>query len=309
MSGLWYRRIFMQSFIRAMLDRVPYIGSLRSQLRAAGMFPAGHYHSPIPTLHDIRARLQARAAGDGFAGIDLRPERQAELLREFSAFYGSLPFPEERTPGVRYYFNQTVFCYADAIFLYSFLRRFQPRRIVEIGSGLSSAVMLDTIDRFFDRPPAVTLIDPAADRLNHVLWPEDWDRVTFHQQPVQQLPLEHFLSLEAGDLLFIDSSHVLKCGSDLQFLMFDVLPRLPVGVFVHFHDVFDGFEYPAQWLLNGMYWNEDYLLRAFLTHNRAWEIVLFGEHMVVRHSDWIAEHMPLCLKNPGGSLYIRRTGD
>jgi hypothetical protein len=299
----------MRSLIRAILDRFPYVGFLRKQLRAAGMFPAGHYHSPIPTVENIRARLHAQPTRDALVGIDLRPAQQAELLREFSAFYKELPFPKERTAGVRYYFNQTVFCYADAIFLYSFLRRFQPRRIIEIGSGFSSAVTLDTIDRFFERRPDVTLVDPAADRLNHVLWPDDWNGLTFLKQEVQQIPLSRFLSLEAGDLLFIDSSHVLKCGSDLQFLMFEVLPRLPVGVFVHFHDVFDGFEYPAEWLLNGMYWNEDYVLRAFLTHNRAWEIVLFGEHMVRRHSDWMAEHMPLCLKNPGGSLYIRRTGD
>lgn len=289
-----------------MLDRFPYVGSLRRQLRTEGMFPAGHFHSPIPLPDDIRARLRAQPASDTLVGIDLRPEQQAQLLREFSAFYSELPFPEKRTPGVRYYFDQTVFCYADAIFLYSFLRRFRPRRIMEIGSGFSSAVMLDTIDRFFDRRPAVTLVDPAADRLNHVLRPDDWKGLTFLRQEVQQVPLTHFLSLEAGDLLFIDSSHVLKCGSDLQFLMFDVLPRLPVGVFVHFHDVFDGFEYPAEWLLKGMYWNEDYVLRAFLTHNRSWEIVLFGEHIVRRQSDWVAQHMPLCLKNPGGSLYIRR---
>jgi hypothetical protein len=140
-----------------------------------------------------------------------------------------------------------------------------------------------------------------------VLGRDDWNRVTFLQEGVQDMPLSRFTSLEAGDLLFIDSSHVLKCGSDLQFLMFDVLPHLPVGVFVHFHDVFDGFEYPAHWLLSGMYWNEDYVLRAFLTHNRDWEIVLFGDHAVRRQPDWFTKHMPLCLKDPGGSLYIRRT--
>jgi hypothetical protein len=299
----------MRTLIRFLLDRLPYIGSLREQVRAAGSFPAGHYHSPIPAVADIRARLQAQSAVTDMAGVDLRPERQAELLRGFTTFYPDLPFPQHRTTGLRYYFNQTVFCYADAILLYSFLRQFQPRRIIEIGSGFSSAVMLDTIDRFFERRPDVTLVDPAADRLNHVLWPEDWTRLTFIHHEVQKVPFSLFETLNTGDLLFIDSSHVVKCGSDLQFLLFDVLPRLPEGVFVHFHDVFDGFEYPAEWLLNGMYWNEDYLLRAFLTHNRDWEIVLFNDYAVRRFSSWFTEHMPLCLKNPGGSLYIRRTGE
>jgi hypothetical protein len=99
---------------------------------------------------------------------------------------------------------------------------------------------------------------------------------------------------------------VLKCGSDLQVLMFDVLPRLPVGVFVHFHDVFDGFEYPREWLLDGWYWNEDYVLRAFLSYNSAWEIYLFGNYAVKEFGRWFANNMPLCLRNPGGSLYIRR---
>jgi hypothetical protein len=106
--------------------------------------------------------------------------------------------------------------------------------------------------------------------------------------------------------LFIDSSHVLKCGSDVQFLMFEVLPVLAVGVVVHFHDVFESFEYPREWLIEGWYWNEDYALRAFLSYNAAWEISLFGNYAVNSFREFFAANMPLCLKNPGGSLYIRR---
>ena len=115
--------------------------------------------------------------------------------------------------------------------------------------------------------------------------------------------MSELTALHAGDLLFVDSSHVLKCGSDLQFLLFEVLPRLPVGVYVHFHDVFEGFEYPREWLQSERFC---IMPRAVLLFNHAWEIVLFGNFMVERHRDWFAEHMPLCLKNPGGSLYLRR---
>ena len=98
----------------------------------------------------------------------------------------------------------------------------------------------------------------------------------------------------------------MKCGSDLQYLLFDVIPHLPVGVFVHFHDIFDRFEYPSDWLMKGWYWNEAYLLRSFLAYNNAWGIQLFGNYACWAFPEFFAENMPLCLKNRGGSLYIRR---
>jgi hypothetical protein len=269
----------LRTMIRFVLDRLPYVGALREELRHAGAFSAGHFHSPVPARDEIIARLQSLAnEHDGLPGICLNREKQFELLQELQTFYCDLPFPEQPTTECRYHFGQSVFSYADAIFLYSFLRYSQPKRIIEVGSGFSSAIMLDTVDRVFARQPEITLIDP----------------------------IELFSALQDGDLLFIDSSHVLKCGSDLQFLMFDVLPRLRVGVVVHFHDVFDSFEYPRDWLLKGWYWNEDYVLRAFLSYNTAWEVYLFGNYVVKEFGEWFAEHMPLCLKNPGGSLYIRR---
>jgi hypothetical protein len=301
--------VTLRRLIRAMLDRAPYIGALREQIRNVGSYPAGHFYSPIPARADVTARLRALEAGnDGLLDVNLNRDGQLEVLRRFQEFYADLPFPEERAACSRYYFGQTVFCYADAIFLYSFLRDVQPRRIIEVGSGFSSAVMLDTVDRFFEHPPEITLIEPFPINLKRLLRPQDHSRITLIEGKVQGVPLERFTSLQAGDLLFIDSSHVVKCGSDVQFLMFEVLPRLPVGVFVHFHDVFGSFEYPQDWLLKGWYWNEDYLLRAFLSSNSAWEIYLFGNYAVSTFGEWFAEKMPLCLRDPGGSLYIRRTG-
>jgi hypothetical protein len=130
--------------------------------------------------------------------------------------------------------------------------------------------------------------------------------VTVIEGKVQKTPIDLFTSLNSGDFLFIDSSHVVKCGSDLQYLLFDVLPRLQVGVYVHFHDIFLSFEYPEEWLLKGWYWNEAYFLRAFLSNNNAWEICFFNNYVRTVFEDFIAEKMPLCMKDIGGSLYIRR---
>jgi hypothetical protein len=298
----------MRKLIRRTLDRLPYVGGLREQVRNAGPFPAGHFYSPIPARAEINTRLQAlNQPVDDIPGINLNVQGQLELLEKFAALYGDLPFPEERTVDCRYYFRQTAFCYADAIFLYSFLRLVQPKRIIEVGSGFTSAVLMDTVDRFFAHRPQITFIEPFPVNLKKLLRPQDYNRITLIEERVQALPVDTFKSLQAGDLLFIDSSHVLKCGSDVQFLMFEILPQLPVGVFVHFHDVFASFEYPPEWLLEGRYWNEDYFLRAFLSYNSAWEICLFGNYMVRAFGPFLAERMPLCLQNPGGSLYIRRT--
>jgi predicted O-methyltransferase YrrM len=293
--------------IRYVLDRTPYVGNLRKQLRDLGSYPAGHFYSPIPARVDVAAYVKGLDhQPNGLAGIDLRCDEQRQLLREFEPFYAELPFPAEAKPDSRYHFNQSVFCQADAIFLYSFLRLRQPKRIIEVGSGFSSAVMLDTVDRFFTWQPEITLIEPFPITLKRILRPDDYSKITLIEDKVQHVPMERFTSLQAGDLLFIDSSHVVKCGSDVQFLMFEVLPRLSVGVVVHFHDVFGTFEYPREWLLKGWYWNESYALRAFLSYNAAWEICLFGNYAVKTFGDFFKTKMPLCLENPGGSLYIRR---
>jgi predicted O-methyltransferase YrrM len=221
-------------------------------------------------------------------------------------FYKDLPFPEQQKPDFRYYYQNDWYSYADAIFLYSFLRKNQPGRIVEIGSGFSSAVMLDTVERFFSRRPAMTFIEPYPERLKSLLRREDENQVAIMERKIQEVPSEIFSSLEPGDFLFIDSSHVLKCNSDVQLLLFDVLPHLAPGVFVHFHDVFYPFEYPSAWLKEGRYWNENYFLRAFLSYNCEWDIYFFNTYAAFAFNDFLHEKMPLCARNPGGSLYLRR---
>jgi hypothetical protein len=297
----------MDRHTKALDNRAPLFKILREQVRKQGAFPSGHYHSPIPSTEEITAYSRSRSTSSGdLPGIDLNTESQRALLHAFTAFYGDLPFPKKHTPGHRYYYENEWFSYSDAIFLYSFLRAHPPRRIIEVGSGFSSAVMLDTIDGFFFQRPEITFIDPRPDRLLSLLHDGDIDRVGVITTRVQDVPQDVFLSLESGDLLFIDSSHVVKCGSDLQFIMFEVLPRLRPGVFVHFHDVFYPFDYPPEWLAKGYYWNENYFLRAFLSYNSEWSIRFFNTYAHLVFGDLIREKMPLCAEHKGGSLYIRR---
>ena len=222
-----------------------YINSLREQVKKQGEFPAGHYHSPIPSYEDIHGYIKSREPQNiEVPDIKLNKEIQFKLLEEYSLFYDELPFPENQTPDIRYYYNQSWFCYADAIFLYSFLRKHTPGKIIEIGSDFSTAVMLDTIDRFFSHRPEITLVEPYPDRLKSLLKDHDNSYVNIIDKKVQDIPIQIFSTLEPGDFLFIDSSHVLKCGSDLELILFEILPLLSPGIFVHFHDDFYPFTYP-----------------------------------------------------------------
>ncbi|HET7434399.1 MAG TPA: class I SAM-dependent methyltransferase [Thermoanaerobaculia bacterium] len=265
----------------------------------------GHFYSPIPNAAEVRAR-EAELFGDpppALPGIELHVERQLALVHELARFYGELPFSRERSDATRYWYVNPAFSFGDAIVLYSMLRHLQPRRVIEIGSGYSSALMLDTRERFLP-DVELTFIDPDSSTLRSLM--REGDRADVIASPVQSVPLERFDGLEASDVLFVDSTHVAKTGSDVNRIVFDILPRLKSGVYVHFHDVFYPFEYPKEWVYEGRAWNEDYLLRAFLQFNDAFEIVLFSTYVARFHRELLQREMPLVLENPGGALWLRR---
>lgn len=297
----------MKHFIKKILNQTSYVKKLNQKIEQQGKYPAGHYYSPIPSKQEVDAYIAARKSpSNQIAGIAMNEQRQYELLAEYARFYNDIPFPETQTSEHRYYYQNIWFSYSDAIFLYCFLRKHLPKRIIEVGSGFSSAVMLDTIDAVFSERPDVTFIEPYPDRLMGLLRQADQEQVSILDKKIQDVPLDAFSTLEQGDLLFIDSSHVVKCGSDLQFILFEVLPILKPGVYVHFHDVFHPFDYPAEWLEEGRYWNENYFLRAFLSYNSQWSIQFFMTFMHHTHDGFIKEKMPLCSNNTGGGLYLQR---
>lgn len=297
----------MRKLTKSFILRLPYFRSLFEQVKAQGAYPAGHYYSPIPSQEDIFNNFEYYDTGIAdLPDIDLNKEMQYQLLQDYRSFYAEMSFPEKLNPNWRYHFDQNWFGHADAIFLYCFLRQNKPRKIVEVGSGFSSAIILDTLERYSLENTEVTFIEPFPDRLTSVLRDRDMEKVRIMKTKVQEVPREIMTSLNSGDLLFIDSSHVVKCGSDVKYLIFDILPRLTSGVFVHFHDVFFPFEYPSEWLTDGRYWNEDYFLRAFLSFNSEWNVYFFNSYISSAFHEYMREYFPLCLKNNGGSLYLQR---
>ena len=192
------------------------------------------------------------------------------------------------------------------MFLYAMLRQMRPRKVFEVGSGHSSCLMLDTNDLFLGGITAFTFIDPNPESLLSLLGNGDEDRVRIIPRRIQEIPLETFAELNLGDILFVDSSHVSKVGSDVNYIFFEVLPSLKSGVYVHIHDIHYPFEYPREWVYAGRAWNEAYLLRAFLQFNNSFQIILFNALVSRLCEAELRKRFPTTLDRTGGIWLLKR---
>ena len=270
-------------------------------------FEPGHYYSPIADIREVRSRHDAIfAVPRSVAGIDLRVSEQLDLAVELGELIEGHPFGDEPAGALRYGFSNPFFGYGDALVLYGMLRKLRPARYVEIGSGWSSALALDLIDLELRGTTSCTFIEPYPDRLHSLLRDEDGQRsdVDIIAEPIANLDTSIFAELSAGDVLFIDSTHVSRVGSDVNSLYFEVLPSLPAGVHVHVHDIFFPFEYIPEWVYEGRGWNEAYLLRAYLINNPKIRVTWFNDYLAKMHRPQITEHIPLWDRNTGGSIWL-----
>lgn len=281
--------------------------------------PPGHFYSPIPDLNEIREREEQifNNSIENIHGINLNTEHQLHLLNKLAMFYDKLPFPSDSSSDFRYHYNNEYYSYADGIVLFGMLMHLKPKRLIEIGSGFSSSLTLDTRERFLGKEPQCTFIDPNPERLYSLLSEEDKKNTDIIADKVQAVPKSLFEELEEDDILFIDSSHVSKTGSDLNCIIFEILPLLKKGVYIHLHDIFYPFEYPKEWIYEGVSWNEAYLLKAFLQYNDQFSIQIFTSQLIQNHRRDIERMMPLVLNSepdtlslyddaPGGSIWLKR---
>ena len=301
----------MLVILKYLLNKLPYIRTLNRKLeeyKKTMRFAPGHFYSPIVSKDEILKNedvIWKSVSPESIVGIDFNTTKQKALVNSLNTFYNELPFKKHASNGLRYHFENKFYSYTDGIVLYGMLRHLKPKKVIEIGSGYSSALMLDVNEHFFNNKIALTFIEPYPKRLNSLLKPEDKDHTNIIESFVQKVDLSVFKALNENDILFVDSSHVVKTGSDLHHIIFNILPILNSGVYIHFHDVFYPFEYTKKWVLDGFNWNEDYFLRAFLMYNNDFEIVLFSHYLHKLHSTSF-ESMPLSYKNTGGNLWIRK---
>ncbi len=271
-------------------------------------FPPGHFYSPIPDFKEVlanRDRIWGKMP-DKIDGIDLNLEEQIELIKEFGRYYEQLPFANNHREGLRYYYQNPAYVNGDAVILYSLIRHCKPKRIIEAGCGFSSCVILDTNELFFNFQIQCTFIDPYPDLLEKLMKKEDHSRVKIVPRMLQDVEPELFSQLEENDLLVIDSTHVSKIDSDVNFIFNTILPNLKKGVWVHFHDIAYPFEYPIGWIEEGRAWNEQYMLRAFLQFNSDFKIKLFNTYLGLFQADLLKKNLPAMFDNMGGSIWIQR---
>jgi len=269
----------------------------------------GHFYSPIPDRHEAHAYYSSAHFAAHLKRVDAMidfPAMEA-LWRKIAP--KMLAFPFEAASDFRYYARNNQFCFFDGSILSAMLAHINPERIIEIGSGYSSACMFDTLERM-QKPKlkSFTCIDPDMSRLNRLSPPATVNKIV---AKVQNLDLASFDLLEAGDILFIDSSHVLKTGSDVHFEYLQILPRLKKGVIVHIHDVYYPFEYPHGWVVGeGRAWNEAYLVDMILTHGNSFELMFYNDAVLQRRPELLEETASLMsrFKSFKARPFMRNTG-
>ena len=271
-----------------------------------------HFNQPIPDTRSLPETVWSRPSE--LVGIDMNEPRQRELLRSFSRFrdeYQRFPTGPTKEQN-RFYLGNRLFDGVDALVAYCMVRHFQPRLIIEVGSGFSSLALGEAASKNGCTP--IICIEP---------FPRDFLRKGFPglqtliEKNVQEINLEFFSQLQSGDILFIDSSHTVKVGGDVNYLFLEVLPRLKPGVIVHVHDIFLPFEYRRDWVVDEFrFWSEQYLLQAFLSFNLEFEVLMANRYLAHKYRDDLKVTFanlanleavrPSSLGWVGGSFWMRR---
>lgn len=258
-----------------------------------------HYYQPI--FDHSRVTDSVWESRSSLAGIDFDEGAQVEVLAALAAYGGECEWPEK---GTGYHWDNRSFGYTSACLLHAMVRWLQPRQIIEVGAGWSTLVSVGAMAR--NGRVTLTTIDPyapeyAAAQGVHVI-----------REPIELTDPHLLATLGENDLLFIDSSHVARTGGDVNFLYLDVLPRLRSGVVVHIHDIYLPYEYPriySQRERSRFFWNEQYLLQAFLALNPAFRVEL-ASYLVFRdHAAEFAAAFPgfdPARHREPTSFYIRR---
>jgi hypothetical protein len=262
-----------------------------------------HFYQPIPDSRKIPDHMWEHDSE--LPGVDMNHATQFQLLEEvfpqFESEYSRFAHQPTESP-YDFYFENPMFSGTDALVLYGMLRHFKPRRVLEVGSGFSSRVTAKAL-----------MANGAGDLVCIEPYPQDVLRQEFPtltqliEKEVQQVNLTVFQNLEANDVLFIDSSHVVRIGGDVDYLFLEVLPRVAPGVIIHVHDIYLPLPGRRDWVLEERrFWNEQQLLQAFLTCNSDFEVLFANAYASRKFPDKLKAAFPTSPWWGGGSFWMRR---
>lgn len=264
---------------------------------------ADHFYSPIPNTANLPEDLDSRRF-DCLPALNLNLSKQLELLTKLGDWAHEMKdTPRTHQNEFDYCWFNSKFCFTDAAIYHSMIRMLRPAQVLEIGAGYST--MVSTRAARLNGNTRVRCIEPyPIDALKNCMPGLDELIAT----PLQSVSPAEFDSLGQNDILFVDSTHISKAASDVNYIMFNILPRLKAGVIVHFHDIFLPMDYPRKYLTeHRLFWNEQYLLLAFLLFNPRVEVLLGAHHLVTDHPQSIAEAFPFVSTFVGSSFWLKVT--
>lgn len=244
-----------------------------------------HYYEPIPDIRNLSNDVWKRETE--MIGIDLNVKKQIEFIDnccpKYKNEYDSFELYKSKGDYQYFVYNEW-FGEIDGDILYCMLRHYKPRTVIEIGSGYSTYLAAYALNKNkieYDISGELISIDPYP----NPMLKNGFNCISqFIEKKVQDIDFKFFEKLDKNDVLFIDSSHVVKINSDVCYEYLELLPRLKKGVLIHIHDIFLPREYPKEFLINKKYfWNETYLIQAFLMYNDAFRIIWMGNYMKLKY--------------------------
>jgi len=295
------------------VDLVSYMaesGAGTDKCLDAGVFPMQvHFYQPIPDIKNLERRNVWQKVSE-LNGIAWEPDKFIANMREIALFQPEKSWARELPENsMEFCLENSSFSYICASFLYGMIRKKQPKRIIEIGSGNSSKVILKALADNGDCKIKYTIIDPYCAFEENKFAPFNAEIM---RVPVEETDISLFKELKENDILFIDSSHTVRIGGDVNFEILDILPILASGVIVHFHDIAMPYEYEKIYATNPkfrVFWTESYLLQAFLAFNSQYEILLPAIYLCREKLEIVKECFPGIIKPidwSSSSFWIRR---
>lgn len=266
-----------------------------------------HYYQPL--INPKKHLKKSLRADRNLKGIDWNIEKQLGILHQFHFSEELKKFPLEKQTDTEYYYNNNMYSSGDSEYLYNMVRLFKPKRIIEIGSGNSTLMVINAIQK--------NKIEHSEYQCQHICvepYEQPWlekVKVELKRNKVEEIDLSFFKMLEENDILFIDSSHVIRPQGDVLFEILEILPILNPGVFIHIHDIFTPKDYLDEWIYEDKkLWNEQYLLEAFLSFNPNFEIIGAVNYLSHNHKEIFEKKCPVFKSQPGrepGAFWIRKS--